>query len=575
MNKRARLFTIILVLVICGIFLYPTYQWYFDLPQEKIELASRSREQIREYSREKARQDYQTLQDLARTNPEESLPKEFNYLKKFAKDNYKILDIKTPSTWTAANVQEYATRSEVLAAIETNIRDELLNLKDKSTKILQLGLDLSGGMSILVQADLDSLAGRLGRTPTAEDETEAVDRAIEILNSRIDQFGVTEPQIRRQGTDQILIEIPGASDPDRVNTFLRGKGRLSFHIVDDELTAAWNQYRASYTGTGAIVDADGRPVQEGVLPMGYIVRGYYVQDSYGVDVYQRDLVITQEPGLDGIHIVNAIVGGDSFGRPVINFTLDSEGGEIFFQLTSANRDKTLAIVLEDKIKAGARINDAIRENVQMSGFNRQEAEDLAVVLRTGAMPVDLQIINLQTVGASLGEDAIQQGLRAVAIGFAAVVIFMLGYYLLAGLVADLALFLNLFIMLAILSAFQMTLTLTSIAGLILTVGMAVDANVIIFERIKEEYRLGKSAEASVKAGFSKAFWTIMDANITTFIAAVFLSQLGTGPVQGFAYTLAVGIVSSMFTALFVSRLIFDFGLETLGMKKLSISWRKR
>jgi preprotein translocase subunit SecD len=191
------------------------------------------------------------------------------------------------------------------------------------------------------------------------------------------------------------------------------------------------------------------------------------------------------------------------------------------------------------------------------------------------MPVDLRILNQQAVGASLGEDSVQQGLRAIALGFALVIVFMLIWYKGAGVVSDLALILNLVFIVAILSAFNLTLTLTSIAGIILTVGMAVDANVIIFERIKEEYRLGKTPEASVKAGFRKAFWTIMDANITTFIAALVLSQLGTGPVQGFANTLAVGIVSSMFTALFVSRLVFDFSVEQLGVKKLSIGWRLR
>jgi preprotein translocase subunit SecD len=182
--------------------------------------------------------------------------------------------------------------------------------------------------------------------------------------------------------------------------------------------------------------------------------------------------------------------------------------------------------------------------------------------------------NQQAIGAALGEDSIAEGLMAITIGFLAVIIFMFLYYKGAGLVSDLALVLNLIFIVAVLSAFNLTLTLTSIAGLILTVGMAVDANVIIFERIKEEYRIGKSASAAVKAGFRKAFWTVMDANITTFIAAIFLSQLGSGPIQGFAYTLAVGIVSSMFTALFVSRLVFDFGLETLKLKKLSISWRQ-
>jgi preprotein translocase subunit SecD len=211
----------------------------------------------------------------------------------------------------------------------------------------------------------------------------------------------------------------------------------------------------------------------------------------------------------------------------------------------------------------------------MTGFDRQEANNLALVLRTAAMPVDLRVNSQQAVGASLGEDSVREGLRAITLGFILVIVFMILYYVGAGFVADLALILNLVFIVAILSAFNLTLTLTSIAGIILTVGMAVDANVIIFERIKEEYRLGKTPEASVRAGFKKAFWTIMDANITTFIAALVLSQLGSGPVQGFANTLAVGIVSSMFTALFVSRLVFDFTVEHVRVKKLSLGWRIR
>jgi preprotein translocase subunit SecD len=189
------------------------------------------------------------------------------------------------------------------------------------------------------------------------------------------------------------------------------------------------------------------------------------------------------------------------------------------------------------------------------------------------MPVDLVVESYQSIGATLGEDAIRAGVRAIILGFALVMVFMASYYKGAGFIADLALILNLFFIVSILSVFNLTLTLTSIAGIILTVGMAVDANVIIFERIKEEYRLGKSPRSAISTGFKKAFWTIMDANITTFIAAIFLSQLGSGPIKGFAVTLAVGIISSIFTALFVSRLIFEFFAEVLKRDRLSISWR--
>jgi len=575
MSKRARLFIVLLVLVVCGVFLYPTYQWYFGLPQEKVDLSARSREQIREYAYAKAGQDLKTIQEMAAVNPDAEVPQEMAFLVDLAKANYKLADKKLPSPWTVSTVLAgFPTRQKAFDAIEGHYRDELISLKEMNQKILQLGLDLSGGMSVLLQADLNSLEERLGHKPTKEDETQAVVRAMEILNNRIDKFGVTEPQIRRQGDDQILVEIPGAADPDRVDNFLRGKGSLNFHIVDDQATDNWNAYKAA--NPGALVGADGHPLDADVLPLGRIVRGFYTKDAYGVDAYQRDLVIFEEPGLDGSHIVDAQVGSDALtGRPVINFTLDSEGGDIFFQLTSANVGNTLAIVLDEKIKAGARISEGIRESVRMTGFEREEANNLALVLRTGALPVDLKVNNQQSIGASLGEDSIRQGLMAITIGFIAVIVFMIIWYLGAGVVAAVALVMNLFLIVGILSAFNLTLTLTSIAGLILTVGMAVDANVIIFERIKEEYRLGKSADASIRAGFKKAFWTIMDANITTFIAAIFLSQLATGPVQGFAYTLAVGIVSSMFTALFVSRLFFDFSVETMKMKSLSIAWRKR
>ncbi len=429
-------------------------------------------------------------------------------------------------------------------------------------------------MSVLLRADMESLEERLGHAPTADEKSAAIDRAMEILNNRIDKFGVTEPQMRRQGDDSIFIDVPGAADPERVNSFLMGKGKLNFHIVDDEATNIVLKYIAENPGKALRPD-NLQPVDDTILPPGVVVREFVQKDNYGIDRVARYIAVREEIGLDGSHIVNAQVGSDPItGKPVINFTLDREGSDIFFKLTSANTDKTMAIVLDDRVKAGARISEPIPSGqVRMTGFEKQEATDLALVLRTAALPVDLMIENQQSVGASLGEDSIALGIRAITLGFLLVIVFMLIYYQGAGLIADIALIMNLFLIVAVLSAFNLTLTMTSIAGLILTVGMAVDANVIIFERIKEEYRLGKSPSASVNAGFKKAFWTIMDANITTFIAAIFLSQLSTGPIQGFAYTLAVGIVCSMFTALFVSRLLFDFSLSTFGGKRLSISWR--
>jgi preprotein translocase subunit SecD len=233
----------------------------------------------------------------------------------------------------------------------------------------------------------------------------------------------------------------------------------------------------------------------------------------------------------------------------------------------------MAIVLENKVKSVATIRGAIRESVQLEGFGADEANNIALILRTAALPVELEVINQQSIGASMGEDTIRQGLYALLGGLAAVMFFMLVFYKGSGINAILAQILNLYFMFSILSAFNFTLTLPSIAGFILTIGMAVDANVLIFERMKEELSVGKGRKAAVDAGFNKAFWAIMDSNITTFIAALFLSQMGSGPIQGFAVSLAIGLFSSVFTALFVSRLIFDFGTDVLGSKNLSVSWR--
>lgn len=575
MSKKARLFIVLLVVGIASVFLYPTFKWYFGTDESSKAIATGSREQIRTYSQTKAAEDLERLESLVKQNPAQEIPAEYGFVKEMAKANYKLMKKAAPSTWTVESVlSSFKNKKQLFNNIEGYYRDNVMALKEQSKNILQLGLDLSGGMNVLLEADMDSLGEKLGRVPSAEDKKGAIDRAIEILNNRIDRFGITEPQIRRQGETGITIEIPGAADPERVNAFLMGKGKLNFHIVDDDATAALRDYIDR--NPGKALDSEGQPVDKSILPAGTVARRFVQKDRYGIDYTSNYVVIREEIGLDGSHIVDAQVGNDPVtGRPVINFALDKEGSDIFFKLTSANVNKTLSIVLDDNVKAGATIQEAISGGqVRMSGLDKQEAQDIALVLRTAALPVTLEISNQQAVGASLGEDSIKQGVNAMMLGFLLVIIFMIIYYKGAGLIADCMLLLNLFLMVGILSAFNLTLTLTSIAGLILNIGMSVDANVVIFERIKEEYRLGKTAAAAVKSGFKKSFWAIMDSNITTFIVAIFMSQLGTGPIQGFAYTLAVGIVTSMFSAIFVSRLVFDFCIDVGKMKKLSIGWGK-
>ncbi len=575
MSKRFRLLIILVVLAIAGVFLYPSFEWYFLLTPQQRQLALSSNQQIRFFARSQATATLEKLVTMAAANSDAAIPKADRFVIDAARENYRLAREPIPSKWTAqAVLGAFVTRQDAYNAIEDHFRREVLGFKNGRGDIMQLGLDLSGGMSVLLRADMSSLEKKLGHPPTAVDKQQAMDRAMEILNNRIDKFGVTEPIIRQQGNDEIAIEIPGPADPERVHTFLTGKGSLTFHIEDDQATNAVQQYIAAHPGDA--FNAEGQLKDPSLIPAGDAVYGFYKQDKYGVDQLVNYVVLKKEIGLDGEHITGAQVGTDPVtNQPIITFSLDPEGADIFYKLTSANVGKQLAIVLDGKVKAGARIQEAIRGNVQMTGFGRQEATNLAIVLRTASMPVDLVVESQEAVGASLGADAIHQGLLALAFGFLLVVVFMAGYYRVAGLIADLELVLDMVIMLAILSAFNLTLTLTSMAGLILTIGMAVDANVLIYERMKEELNVGKSVEASIRAGFRKAFWTIMDTHVTALVAAVFLSQLGTGPVQGFAYTLAVGIVCSLFTALFVSRLIFDFFLETLHLKKVAIDWRKR
>jgi preprotein translocase subunit SecD len=557
----------------CLAFLYPTARWYFLVPKDEQNLALGSREQIRDYARKTAGADLQILIDAARAGG--PLPEGMEFLIPPAKRANRTIGKENPETWDAANLLRAFTRAEVQELIESRYRNKIFGLKNLQQNAVQLGLDLSGGLSIVLQADMEDLKEKFNsqynRSPMDNEQSALIDQALEVLNSRIDRFGLTEPVIRRQGADQIYVEIPGTADPERVNSIIMGKGGLAFHIVDSEATAAFDAYRREHLGF--VPNDDGSLPLTGIVPDDVLIFGTYDKDRYGIDEWTGYAAVKKEAGLDGNRIRSAGVERDrTTMTPQVTFHLDAEGGRLFFEFTSAHVREPMAIVLDNRIKSIATINEGIHDSVAINGMSAEEAENLAVTLRTAALPVKLEIINQQTIGPSLGEDTITQGLYALLGGLAAVMFFMLLYYRTAGINAVIAQILNIYLMFSILSAFNFTLTLPSIAGFILTIGMAVDANVIIFERMKEELRLGKGRKAAVDAGFDKAFWAIMDSNITTFIAALFLSQLGTGPIQGFAVSLSIGIFSSVFTALFVSRLIFDFGTEVLGSRKLSVSW---
>jgi preprotein translocase subunit SecD len=566
-------------MAICFVFLWPTIRWYFLVPRDQQALALESREQIKTYASRTAQADLQRLITIAMEDGD--VPDELSFVVTQAKKIYKDSKQASPEKWdTRTTLSAFSSRREVLDAIETNYRDKIFALKDLQKNAVQLGLDLSGGLSIVLQADMNALQEKLDRGLTEEDRNDAVNRALEVLNNRIDRFGLTEPVIRRQGSDQIYVEIPGSADPERINDIIMGKGSLAFHMVDPDASEIFDNYYRLHPAT--TFDDNGELLDPTIVPSDVMIRGVYVKDRYGLDEQTRNpdgtlryTAVKREVGLDGNHIRSAVVERNNLdGKPEVTFMLDSEGGEIFYRLTSANVGRPLAIVLDGRVKSQATIQTAIRDAVRLTGFGQEEANNIALTLRTAALPVELEVANQQSIGASMGEDTIRQGLYALLGGIAAVLVFMLFYYRISGINAVVAQLLNFYIMFSILSAFNFTLTLPSIAGFILTIGMATDASVIIFERMKEEMRLGKSRKAVVEAGFDKAFWAIMDSNITTFIAALFLSQLGSGPIQGFAVTLAVGVFSSVFTALFVSRLIFDFGTDVMRSNNVSVTWSR-
>ncbi|HYW83985.1 MAG TPA: protein translocase subunit SecD [Spirochaetia bacterium] len=574
MKKRYRFLIILAVIAVGFYFVWPTIRWYFLTPQVDKDVAESSRNQIKVYAQERADE---AIKKLIAMNPTDPLPVDYSFLVPKAAARYKTANRKPPSTWDVQDVlQAYSSRSDIALDAETWYRTQMFALKDLKNQTMQLGLDLRGGMYVTIQVDYAAFEQTNKTSLSASQRDDKMKTTLEVLRNKIDQFGLADPSIRTQGNDRIIVEIPGTSDPETVNRFIMGKGSLTFHIVDTDALQKVKEYAAA--NPGVLLDAAGNVKDTGVLsvvPKGDVLRGVFDKDSYGLDELKGYTVLHEEVGLNGTEIRSASVARDPVtGQPIVIFNLSPAGGETFYKLTSANVGKQLAVALDNKVKAQATIQEPIRDQVSVRGFKQEEATDLALTLRTGALPVPLEITSQQAIGASLGQDAISQGIKASVIGIGLVMMFMLLYYRRAGLNAVIAQLLHLYINVAILSVFGFTLTLSAIAGLVLTIGMAVDANVLIFERMKEEARLGKTNQAIVGHGFSRAFTAILDSNVTTIIAALVLTQLAKGSIQGFAVTLLVGNLATLFAAVFVSRLIFDFELDVLRTKTLLLTWRR-
>ena len=376
----------------------------------------------------------------------------------------------------------------------------------------------------------------------------AVVQAVETIRSRVDEFGVTEPTILRQGVDRILIQLPGVEDPQRAIELVKRTAVLKFMLVDETATPD-------------------------NMPLGDVVLYGKDYDPASRKVLRTPYVLEDRILLTGDTIKDARVRYDSqYNQPYVSLTFDNVGARIFEQVTGEHVKERLAIVLDENVYSAPVIQERIGGGqAQITGsFTPDEATDLAIVLRAGSLPAPVKILQKWTVSPTLGSDSIRKGLLSILFGFVLVIVFMVFYFRFSGIVANIALVMNLIVIMAVLALFQATLTLPGIAGIVLTIGMAVDANVLIFERIKEELRSGKTIRASIDGGYGKALWTIVDANVTTLIAALVLFQFGTGQVKGFAVTLSIGVLTSMFTAIFVSRAIFEAYQENRTLEELSI-----
>ena len=435
-------------------------------------------------------------------------------------------------------------------------REKLDTLGERPKRMLNLGLDLRGGSSLLLELDVSKLSAK-------EPLNEAMARAVEIIRNRIDQYGLAETQITRQGDKWIMVQLPGVSNPQRAEELIGKTAMLEFRIVKNDTTAAQKALEKIET-TEKPFDENGVliPSIAKLVPQGYqIMRNK--DGGYSV--------VTDTASVTGADLENArvVMMGEN-GYPEVSFSFNAEGSRKFGQLTGANIGKQLAIVLDNTVQSAPVVQSRITKDGRISGtFTPEEARSLAIVLKAGALPAPVKVIEKKTIGPTLGEDSIKSGLSASFYALVVILLFMLIYYKAAGFIADIALLLNFVFTVAIMSYFSATLTLPGIAGMILSLAMAIDANVLIIERMREEKLLGKPVYEIINLGYDKAWSAIFDSNITTIIVGACLLQFGTGPVKGFAVTLIIGLTVSLFTAVFITRAIYELVL-TSNTKEISL-----
>ena len=503
------------------------------------------------------------------------------------------------------SVEFYSMADDEREAMELKSPQQLVDLKKRS---LNLGLDLQGGIHLVLEVKTEGME--------QQEAQDAVAQAQEVIRNRVDQFGVAEPTIQRQGDNRIIIELPGVQDVQRAKDLVGQTALLEFQLLEpaedrtrliqriDQVLAPQEEEEeeedlllssttesaplsSMLSGAGEDLTVAGRDLQR----VKNLLNTPEAQELIPADVeflfsskpagaegneFYFLYLVRKRPEMTGHMIQDAFVSigqvVEYMGQPIVNFSTTDEGVRLFSRITGSHIGDRMAIVLDESVYSAPVIQSKISEGrgIITGSGTQEEAKDLAIVLRAGALPAEVEIIEDRTVGPSLGRDSIEQGKTAAIYSMVLVVIFMVLYYRAAGLIADCALLLNMLFIMAVLAGFHATLTLPGIAGIILTIGMAVDANVLIFERIREELRSGKTVRAAIDSGYGHALSAIIDANVTTFLVGIVLYQFGTGPIRGFALTLCIGIISSLFTAFFVSRTIFELITRKSEQSSLSI-----
>ncbi|MBR3731835.1 MAG: protein translocase subunit SecD [Spirochaetales bacterium] len=590
MKKRTRLVIFLLVIAFIAYFLYPTIKWYFMFNEEDRKEASYQGDALKAAIGDKVTKTYN---DLKTFDKDDAYPAEMKtFTAKYKKEVKHINKANPVHKVTVSKNVTFKEMYETLLAANAGDKDSDKRRKEKyvdsffrsalqkqytksydakkqvKRSIIKLGLDLQGGAYAVVEVNFDdpSVKEKYPKGISAEEKTAMIDNAAMKINNRINKFGLSETSIQKiKDQGKIIINLPGVKDTSELREIIETVGVLEFKVVSKEGSDMLAKLQREAAAEGkVVVDKDGSLLKEYADQLPADTQALYKsnKDEYGVESENRQMLVVEKESLLGenVKISSAAVQQGNLGQNVIGFTLEGKDADRWAEVTGANVGRQIAIILDNVILETPTVQEKItggRSQITLGNAPIEHLQNIALILKTGSLNVPLTIAEENTVGASLGADTINKGLWACLWGITAVLIFMFLYYSVAGLIADCALILNLIFLMGGLALFNGTLTLPGIAGIVLTIGMAVDANVIIFERIKEEYRSGKTFKTSVNLGFQRAFWAIFDSNITTFFAGIGLSIFGTGALKGFAVTLCLGIVSSLYTALFVSKLIFD------------------